>query len=510
MPKETSPKKEDIKKTTAVYRTRASKKDNLKIKGDELNEKTKIEIPVEKKTVKKEKRNTVDKKEIKKAVLPKGETRQAVLEELSKRIQNKIKEGEIQKKDFQFNKQETKEIKEKFEKRQELMKKLDETRAKYAEHFNKFSKKDKKNPWYVKLGRFFTGPETTKVFQKSETDYRKAVEQYGKQLLDDKIKELGATDIPLELQKVELDKYKNNEIFSKVILEEREKLNALKAESLSVNPETKTKEENVLNKGMNWWKEQPRSKKIIAMALLVGGSYFAISQKEEIRDFVTGDVKIENNDSLLPKQEKGEEIKIEEEPNLEKDTKEKNKVSKTKEDKIPKTESEKEISYIEAEEIPKINPWENKTTKINKEETVSKTENPAQNKNIETAPAPETKEEEIKIPETEKNYFNLSQDKLTKVGKVYEGNINYLFPDNRKSLIWDVVKNDSKNLTANKMLTMKLGKQDKFAPLVTYLRGLESMTELEANDGETIDQYMQRALQKMAQMKILNEAKLTE
>jgi len=156
----------------------------------------------------------------------------------------------------------------------ELEKKLDDARSKYAEEYKKFLASAN---IAVKAKRFVFGgkvkdskiPPELKVL---EQEYEKATVEYGNMMFQEKYTSLEnfsqtmgqAFNIPLSPLTIarELDNYKQNEIFTRVIIQEQSMLNALKAENLP------PKEKSVIRKSLDWYLKQPRWKKLAISTVL--------------------------------------------------------------------------------------------------------------------------------------------------------------------------------------------------------------------------------------------------
>ena len=152
--------------------------------------------------------------------------------------------------------------------------KLNEARAKYAEEYKKFLASAGR---ITRAKRFIFGAKIKEIpieLKVLEQEYEKATVEYGNMMFQEKKTSLEnfsqtmgqAFNIrlsPLAIER-ELDKYKQNEIFTRVIIEEQIRLNALKAESLP------PKEKGILKKGLGWYlnPETPRWKKLLVSTAL--------------------------------------------------------------------------------------------------------------------------------------------------------------------------------------------------------------------------------------------------
>ncbi len=109
-----------------------------------------------------------------------------------------------------------------------------------------------------------------------------------------------------------------------------------------------------------------------------------------------------------------------------------------------------------------------------------------------------------------KNPFNLPPEKIKEVEDVYEHNIDTIFSADKKDL-WASARKDS----AEELLTKKdADVEEDLAPLVKLLRklyeltGLEPKSETLTRPAETSDEFMQRTLQKAAEMGELDKVKI--
>ena len=144
----------------------------------------------------------------------------------------------------------------------ELQTNLNDARAKYAEEYKKFMHERKQNTgFFTRVKRKFLGEtvrdeEVPENLKNLEKEYNNAAVLYGQNMHKNKY------DLLLESEKSdaiiiqELDHYKQNEIFNKVIIEEEEKLTALKAENLP------PKEKALWKKGVDWYLKQNRWTKV--------------------------------------------------------------------------------------------------------------------------------------------------------------------------------------------------------------------------------------------------------
>lgn len=145
---------------------------------------------------------------------------------------------------------------------QVLLAQLNNARVQYADGYKKFlADRKKDSSWYKNLGRKIFGSkvtesETPQYLKDLEKEYEKTTIEYGKNMYSEKEAKLKNSKLTSEQQKIELKRYKGNEIFTKVIAEEQTRLNALKAENLPL------KEKALWKQGMDWYLKQPRWKKI--------------------------------------------------------------------------------------------------------------------------------------------------------------------------------------------------------------------------------------------------------
>ena len=136
--------------------------------------------------------------------------------------------------------------------------KLDDARNKYAREYKKFMAERKKGAGIFKkiFGGKVPEKEIPESLKKLEQEYDKTAVEYGKKMYADKEAELKNSKLSPEKQKAELARYKTNEIFTKIIVEEQSRLNALKAENLP------PKEKGIIRKSLDWYLKQNRFTKI--------------------------------------------------------------------------------------------------------------------------------------------------------------------------------------------------------------------------------------------------------
>jgi len=139
---------------------------------------------------------------------------------------------------------------------------LNEARGKYAEGYKQFMAERKKQSNFIVVGWrkvFGSKVKEEKIPQELknlEKDYDKLTADYGRKMYADKKAELEKSGKPTEEQEKELTQFKQKEIFTKVILEEQGKLNALKAENLP------PREKGILKKSLDWYLKQNRFTKV--------------------------------------------------------------------------------------------------------------------------------------------------------------------------------------------------------------------------------------------------------
>ncbi|MBU0612002.1 hypothetical protein KKB58_01050 [Patescibacteria group bacterium] len=131
-------------------------------------------------------------------------------------------------------------------------------RLEYVREYGKFLKKKRKGLGVFRqlFGGKISEKEIPEELKELEQEYDKATVEYGKKMYAEKEAELIKSGMSEEKIEAELKKYKQNKIFTKVIIEEQSRLNALKAENLP------PKEKGVFRKGLDWYLKQPRWKKI--------------------------------------------------------------------------------------------------------------------------------------------------------------------------------------------------------------------------------------------------------
>lgn len=145
----------------------------------------------------------------------------------------------------------------------ELQAKLGEARTKYAEGYKNFMEERRKSTGFFKglkrkiLGEKVPEEEIPEELKKLEEEYNKVIIEYGQNMYKNKSDILLDSGGSKELIAAELERYKQNEIFNKIIIEEQEKLATLKAENLP------PKEKALWKKALDSYLKQPRWKKIL-------------------------------------------------------------------------------------------------------------------------------------------------------------------------------------------------------------------------------------------------------
>ncbi len=154
--------------------------------------------------------------------------------------------------------------------------KLDKAREIYAEKYKEFlADRKKKTNIFVRGFRWAFGSkakdsEIPENLKKLEAEYDKTAAEFGQQMYADKKTELTGSKMSAVEQTIELKRYKQNDVFTKIIVEEQSKLNALKAENLP------PKEKGIWKKSLDWFVKQPRWKKIAITTVLSTGIIAAI------------------------------------------------------------------------------------------------------------------------------------------------------------------------------------------------------------------------------------------
>ena len=143
--------------------------------------------------------------------------------------------------------------------------KLNDAREKYAEGYKKFMKEDRSR-WTKTIAKIFGSKikkeDLPQELKNLEKDYNKATVEYGQKLYTDKKTELLKEKLSEENLKAELEKFKQKELFNKIIIDEAQKLINLKVENLP------PKEKNLFKKTLDWYIKQNRFTKVaISVAL---------------------------------------------------------------------------------------------------------------------------------------------------------------------------------------------------------------------------------------------------
>lgn len=112
------------------------------------------------------------------------------------------------------------------------------------------------------------------------------------------------------------------------------------------------------------------------------------------------------------------------------------------------------------------------------------------------------------------DHINLSSEELGQVHAVYTENINHIFPTEKLMGTWDHIKN---NISAERLMEINKegGVIDTYKPLVSYMdklkeiSGIHPITKIPLiSEAESIPNYINRALQKVAEMGQLEKVKL--
>ena len=159
--------------------------------------------------------------------------------------------------------------------------KLDEARAKYAEAYKAFlaeRKGERKGlqklstaKEYV-FGATIKEEDTSEELKQLEREYDQAAVACGNEMFEAKKKELEGSAFSVEKKEEELKRYKQNEIFTRVIVEEQSRLNGLQVENLP------PKEKGVIRKSLEWYLGlKPAWKKVAISTLLSTGAIVLLS-----------------------------------------------------------------------------------------------------------------------------------------------------------------------------------------------------------------------------------------
>jgi len=168
----------------------------------------------------------------------------------------------------------------KTEKERTIEEDLNHKRTEYAEGYKKFlADRKKEASWYLNLSRKIFGSkikeeDTPKFLKDLEQEYEKATILFGKKMYAEKEEELKRNQVYMKIAKTgeknliggpsdeevkaELKRYKANEIFTKIIIEEQSKLNALKVENLPVKEKALWKK--ALDLYSKQWFDESKSK----------------------------------------------------------------------------------------------------------------------------------------------------------------------------------------------------------------------------------------------------------
>lgn len=193
---------------------------------------------------------------------------QAEREENEKRSQEEQKKAK-QKEEEKLNEEEAS-VKQETENLSPEEKALNDARTKYAEGYKKFMAGA---GWLTRSYRFVAGAkiDDSKIppeLKKLEKEYEEAQIDYGNLMFREKRTELKNSSLSDTEKEIELKRYKQVEIFTKVIAEEDSKLKALKTENQT------PKEKAAWEKVLGWYMNQPRWKKL-AISTVLGTAIFA-------------------------------------------------------------------------------------------------------------------------------------------------------------------------------------------------------------------------------------------
>lgn len=146
--------------------------------------------------------------------------------------------------------------------------KLEEARIKYAEAYKDFMTKRKektgffKNTWRKIVGSKVKDEEIPESLKNLENEYARSATLFGQAMYKNMQEELALSDLPAEKQKELLLHFKQRAIFEKVVIEEEERLNALKAEGLP------PKEKSICRKLFDLYQKQNRVTKMAISTIL--------------------------------------------------------------------------------------------------------------------------------------------------------------------------------------------------------------------------------------------------
>lgn len=170
-----------------------------------------------------------------------------------------------------------KDIEEKFKKENDAIlsameKDLSTAREKYATGYKAFMAERKKNSGWLKntwrkiVGDKVKEEDVPEELKNLEKEYDEKAIALGKKMYEDKKQELLSLKTNEETLTKELNKYKQTEIFNKIIINEQKELNALKAENLP------PKEKSLLKKTLDWYMRQSKTTKILISVALTSGA----------------------------------------------------------------------------------------------------------------------------------------------------------------------------------------------------------------------------------------------
>lgn len=158
--------------------------------------------------------------------------------------------------------------------KRDLEKALDEARIKYAEAYKKFLASANKFTKAKRLifGAKFKDKELPQELKDLEKEYERATVAFGQEMYKTKEGELNNSALSEDERKAQLNAFKQNEIFTEVIIKEQIKLNALKIENL---PSEEKKIVKLMKKGLGWYTGLQPSWKKLAISTALGGLAFA-------------------------------------------------------------------------------------------------------------------------------------------------------------------------------------------------------------------------------------------
>ncbi len=155
---------------------------------------------------------------------------------------------------------------------------LDAARQKYADAYKAFLAERKADSrLYTKAWRFLNGSnvpeeEIPPYLKQIETEYDSAIVAFGGTMFDEKRRELESSTLTEEEREEELKKFKQKEVFNRVIVQEHEELNKLQVENLP------PKEKGVVRKSLEWYMGlKPAWKKVAISSLLSTGAIVLFS-----------------------------------------------------------------------------------------------------------------------------------------------------------------------------------------------------------------------------------------